>query len=299
VRSTTLALLVLGVVVLMVVIYALLGVLERFARRRRYGAAFSRTAKSTWHRRAPIALTVGVVACLAIAFAQVHLNRRVTEASVVLAIDVSRSMSASDVQPTRLEAAQSAARAFLGRVPVGFRVGVVTFGNTPSVVIPPSTDRGRVVSALGSITLAPQTGTVIGDGLSTALDAIQADELKSGTSTGAVVLLSDGEDSGSTLAPADVAARAKLLGIPVFTVAISTSSQSAGAILLKQVADTTGGTTFTVQTAGQLTKVYEAIGPRLSYVLKVGTSVGLFMIAALVFAIAAATILLIWSRSKF
>jgi Acyl-CoA dehydrogenases len=128
---------------------------------------------SQWRRRLPVALVVGAIISLVFAFGQVRLDRQVTSGTVVLAIDVSHSMGATDVQPNRLSAAEVAARAFLDRLPAGFRVGLATFSATSEVPIAPTSDRTRVAAALGSLAVDSGTGTVIGDGLSAALDAIQ------------------------------------------------------------------------------------------------------------------------------
>ena len=135
---------------------------------------------------------------LLFAFGQVRIDRQVTAGTVVLAIDVSHSMGSSDVLPNRLAAAQVAAAAFLDRLPAGFRVGLATFSVSSAVPVFPTSDRARVASAVGSLAVDTGTGTVIGDGLSSALDAIQTDR-GDGDRPAAVVLLSDGRDSGSTI----------------------------------------------------------------------------------------------------
>ena len=173
-----------------------------------------------WRRRLPVALVVGAIVSLLFAFGQVRIDREVTAGTVVLAIDVSHSMGSADVQPNRLAAAQVAARAFLDRLPAGFRVGLATFSISSSVPVLPTADRSRVATALMTLAVDTGTGTVIGDGLSSAVDAIQADRGDAGERPAAVVLLSDGQDSGSTIPPVQAAARAADLGIPVYTVAI-------------------------------------------------------------------------------
>ena len=128
-----------------------------------------------WRRRLPVALVVGAIVSLLFAFGQVRIDREVTAGTVVLAIDVSHSMGSTDVQPNRLAAAQVAASAFLDRLPAGFRVGLATFSISSSVPVLPTSDRSRVATALSALAVDTGTGTVIGDGLSSAVDAIQAD----------------------------------------------------------------------------------------------------------------------------
>jgi Ca-activated chloride channel homolog len=263
---------------------------------------------SQWRRRLPVALVVGAVISLAFAFGQVRLDRQVTSGTVVLAIDVSHSMGATDVQPDRLSAAEVAAAAFLDRLPAGFRVGLATFSATSQVPIAPTSDRTRVAAALGSLAVDTGTGTVIGDGLSAAIDAIQADRADEGDRPAAVVLLSDGMDSGSTITPEQAAARARDLRISVFTVAIgqpqpSTGGGSATAAVasdvLARIAEDTGAKAYTTQTADELTQVYDTLGSRLSTELAIDESAGPFVIAAIAMTLLAAGVLLIGNRDPY
>jgi Ca-activated chloride channel homolog len=270
---------------------------------------------SQWRRRLPFALVVGAIVSLVFAFGQVRLDRQVTSGTVVLAIDVSHSMGATDVQPNRLSAAEVAAGAFLDRLPVGFRVGLATFSATSEVPIAPTSDRTRVAAALGSLAVDTGTGTVIGDGLSAALDAIQADRGDEGDRPAAVVLLSDGMDSGSTITPEQAASRARDLRISVYTVAIgqpqpgvsgvptSTGGGSATAAaasdILARIAEDTGAKAYTTQTADELTQVYDALGSRLSTELAIDESAGPFVIAAIAMSLIAAGVLLIGNRDPY
>ena len=261
-----------------------------------------------------MALVAGAIVSLLFAFGQVRLDRRVTSGTVVLAIDVSHSMGATDVLPDRLAAAKVAAAAFLDRLPVDFRVGLATFSATSDVPIAPTSDRSRVAAALESLAVDTGTGTVIGDGLSAALDAIQADRGEDGDRPAAVVLLSDGMDSGSTIAPLQAASEARELNVSVFTVAIgeaisdaSGAPPSAGGSatsavasdVLAQIAEETGANAYTTQTAGQLTQVYDTLGSRLSTELAIDESAGPFVIAAIVMTLIAAAVLLIGNRDPY
>jgi len=268
-----------------------------------------------WRRRLPVGLVVGAVLSLLFAFGQVRIDRQVTSGTVVLAIDVSRSMGGTDVLPNRLEAAKVAAAAFLDRLPPGFRVGLSTFAVTSAVPIAPTSDRVRVSAALSALTVDTGTGTVIGDGLSAALDAIQADGEGGEDRPAAVVLLSDGRDSGSTIPPERAASRARELGVPVFTVAIGEApsptsetpatpaggSQTPGVAsdVLARIAEETDATAYTTQTADQLTHVYDRLGSRLSTELAIDESAGPYVIAAIVMALVAAAILLVGARDPY
>ena len=161
------ALLILGVVAVAYVLTIAVDALRSHRRRKLYG----KRRRSQWRRRLPIALVAGAIVCLLFAFGQVRLTKQVTSGTVVFAIDVSHSMGATDVQPNRLVAAEAAATSFLDRVPAGFRVGLATFSATSAVPVAPTADRTQVSDALGSLAVDTGTGTVIGDGLSAALDA--------------------------------------------------------------------------------------------------------------------------------
>lgn len=265
-----------------------------------------------WRRRLPVALVVGAIVSLLFAFGQVRIDREVTAGTVVLAIDVSHSMGSSDVQPNRLAAAQVAASAFLDRLPSGFRVGLATFSVSSSVPVLPTSERSRVATALSALAVDTGTGTVIGDGLSSAVDAIQADRGETGERPAAVVLLSDGQDSGSTIPPVQAAARAADLGIPVYTVAIGEAttaspgpSASTGATpdrspdVLGEMAESTGARSFTTSTSDQLTQVYDTLGSRLSSELAIDESAGPFVIAAVVMLLAATGLLVIGNRDPY
>jgi Ca-activated chloride channel homolog len=279
---------------------------------------------SQWRRRLPVALVAGAIVSLLFAFGQVRLDREVTSGTVVLAMDVSHSMGATDVQPNRLAAAKVAATTFLDRLPAGFRVGLATFSAISDVPIAPTTDRTRVVTALESLAVDTGTGTVIGDGLSKALDAIQADRAGDDGRPAAVVLLSDGMDSGSTIPPDEAASRARELNVAVFTVAIgeaqpgsseaaspaggsatavAPSGGSATAVapsdVLAIIAEQTGAKAYTTRSADQLTQVYDTLGSRLSTELAIDDSAGPYVIAAIVMTLIAAGVALIGNRDPY
>ncbi len=295
--------------------YGFMVVVDAMKSHRRQRLRGSRRGSQQWRKRLPVALVVAAVASLAFALAQVQLNRQVTTGTVVLAIDVSRSMSATDVQPNRLAAAKVAAAGFLERLPVGFRVGVVTFSAETAVPIAPTADRAQVQRELTSLAIATSYGTVIGDGLSAALDAIVADRGQDENRPAAVVLLSDGRDSGSTIPPDDAAARALQLGVPVYTVAIgqAPSGESASGAsgiggasgsnvsgdLLSSIAEKTDAKAYTTRTAGELTQVYDTLGSRLSYELAIDSRAGPFVIAAVVMTLVAAVVTLSNPRDPY
>ena len=147
------------------------------------------------------------------------------EATIVLAMDVSRSMKATDVEPTRLDAARTAAKTFLDEVPEKFRVGVVSFATRASVGVAPTEDRELVVTALD--TLTPGEGTAIGDAVALSLRVGQPQEGEEDAGgrdapPRAIVVISDGARDGGQVEPADAAQQAKRRGVPVHTVLVGT-----------------------------------------------------------------------------
>ena len=198
------------------------------------------------------------------------------EATIMLAIDVSRSMKATDVQPTRLDAARTAAKTFLDEVPQKFQVGVVSFATRAVIAVAPTADRTLVTSALDSLT--PGEGTAIGDAVSLSLRAgqPQGDQTKPPR---AIVLISDGARDGGQVDPADAAKQAKRQGVPIYSVLVGTPNGVVREKLtggftritrvppdpatLQQVAQLSGGQFFAVPDAEGLQKVYKDLGSRL------------------------------------
>ena len=199
------------------------------------------------------------------------------EATIVLAIDVSRSMKATDVQPTRLDAARVAAKTFLDEVPKKFQVGVVSFASRAVVGVAPTEDRALVSTALDS--LKPGEGTAIGDAVALSLRVGQPSGAASETPPRAIVLLSDGARDGGQVAPSAAAQQAKRRGVPVYSVLVGTpdgvvQEKLAGGYrqiirvppdpqTLQQVSTTSGGRFFSAPDAEGLKRVYEDLGSRL------------------------------------
>lgn len=195
------------------------------------------------------------------------------EAVVVLAVDVSRSMTATDVAPTRLDAAKAAAKEFVSAAPDGYRIGLVSYSAETRTVASPTTDRAELLAAIDS--LEPADGTAAGDGLTTAVAVLEADAdahpaPADADTYRAVILLADG-DSQTGTSLADAAQTAADAKIPVFTIAYGTdhasivvdgktmdASADAGAV--RAVAEATGGTDHTATSGAELSEVYEEIG---------------------------------------
>ncbi len=288
----------LAVWALVFVIFVARRVGRRAMLRSRYSAAAVPAGLGLpWRALAPFALVVAAGACLLMAVGQFRLDEAPTQGTVVLAIDVSDSMDATDVEPNRLEAAKDSATSFLSRLPGGFRVAVVTFAGSAQTLAEPGGDRNDAAEAIEGLGFS--RGTVIGDGLTTSLDVIEADWQAAGVRPAAVILLSDGADTGSIVPPAEAAARASRLTVPVFTVAIvgDGSDKGSDTRLLQQIATSTGGGYETASTAGELSEVYDSLGTRLSTQLAVGGSVVLLLALAAVLAIGAIVLFLSTGRA--
>ncbi|HEY2333193.1 MAG TPA: VWA domain-containing protein, partial [Acidimicrobiales bacterium] len=168
-------------------------VLQR--RRRKYAVRFTNLdlldsvapARAGWRRHVPAAAMAVALVALVISLARPTHDVRIPKDSavVVLAIDVSASMSATDVSPTRLQAAVAAGSEFVKQMPAGFEVGLVAFDGTARVVRTPTKDHDSVVAALGQLEVGP--GTATGDGILAALDSIAQAQSSDGTAQPAAV----------------------------------------------------------------------------------------------------------------
>jgi Ca-activated chloride channel family protein len=187
-------------------------------------------------------------------------------------------MKATDVEPTRLDAARLAAKTFLDEVPEKFRVGVVSFATRAAVGVAPTEDRELVATALD--TLKPGEGTAIGDAVALSLRVGRAQEDPAEPAPPrAIVMLSDGAQDGGRVEPAEAAQDAKRRGVPVYTVLVGTpegvvEEELTGGFrriirvptnpeTLEQVATTSGGEFFAAPDAEGLAEVYEELGSRL------------------------------------
>jgi Ca-activated chloride channel family protein len=254
--------------------------------------------RSKWRKVLPVIPLLAAVGCLVYAFSGFRFNVDETSPVVVLVMDVSNSMEATDVAPNRLAAAKSAAEAFLDELPPAFRVGLATFAGEAQLVVEPTQDRQNVVAALAAVTTS--RGTVIGDGLTEALDVIEAIRADASDTPAAALLLSDGRDTGSDVPPDAAAARAATLEVPVFTVVVGEVAvgDGAGADLgaMESIANTSGGEASTAETADELTSRFENIGSQLSVDLDVKPFSTPLVIAAIALTILAGLMLVLGPR---
>ncbi|MGH1502596.1 MAG: VWA domain-containing protein [Acidimicrobiales bacterium] len=239
-----------------------------------------------WRRHVTAAVLLLGLSTLVVALAQPTNVVRVPRerATVIVAIDVSLSMEANDVDPTRLEAAQVAAATFIEELPETLNVGIVSFAGSASVLVPPTTDREAAYRAVEALDLAEATG--IGEAIFTSIEALQAvpaGESADDLPPARIVLLSDGE---TTVGRPDSEAVAAALRaeIPVSTIAFGTPfgtilydnpdtefvedeviSVPVGEDNLRAIADGTGGTFFAASSLEELEAVYADIGSAIGY----------------------------------
>ena len=229
-----------------------------------------------WRRHLPAFAILLALATLVLAAARPERTVAVPveRATIVLATDVSGSMDATDVQPNRLVAAKRAAREFVAEVPRRVNIAVIGFNATPRVLASPTRDRGAVDAAIGR--LGSSGGTAAGEAVHAALAVIGREGAK--RPPAAIVLLSD----GATTSGRDPVAAARTAGdakVPVYTVALGTQDgtitvprRGGGTEVrpvppdtraLEQMAEVSGGRSFTAASAAGLRDVYERLGSQL------------------------------------
>lgn len=288
---------------------------------------------TAWRRHVPPLLFLAALVSLLLATARpaAVITLPLVEQTIILAMDVSGSMRAADVEPNRLVAAQNAAKSFITELPRQVRVGVVSFAGTAAVVQPPTTSREDVVAAIDRFQL--QRGTAIGSGIVLSLATIfpdanidlsqvtgqrpmpgGLDEKKPDTAapvepgsynSAAVILLTDGQ---RTTGPdsIDAARMAADRGVKVYTVGIGTKEGETIGFegwsmrvrldeeTLKNVASATRAEYFYAGTAEDLKKVYQSLGSRLTAQKKETEITALFAGLGAALAVAAAALSLLW-----
>jgi Ca-activated chloride channel homolog len=232
-----------------------------------------------WRRHAPLIAYAIAATILLAALARPERTVAIPDerAAIVLAIDHSGSMEATDVSPNRLRAAQSAAKSFLRRVPDRIRIGVVGFDHAARVLQTPTVERAAVGEAIDN--LRPTGGTASGEALAASLNVLsRRGGPQRRRAPGAIVLLSDGKSTRGR-DPLDLARRARRLRVPIYTIALGTAagtiqvpSRSGGTerrrvppdpAVMRRVARLSGGRTFSAPDAESLSSVYEDLGSRV------------------------------------
>ena len=257
-------------------------------RRSRYAVTFATLpmlerlipVKPGWRRHLPATLLVLGFVTLSVAAARPQVDEQVPRerATVMVVVDVSLSMQATDVAPDRITAASEAAQGFVDGLPAGFNVGVVSFAGSATVLATPSPDHDASIAALDQLRL--DEGTAIGDGVMTSLAQIETTAATDGTGGDVdvpahIVLLSDGTNTvGSSV---DQAASAALAAqVPVSTIAYGTPDGTVtvdGTVVpvpvdqasLDALAQATGGIGYAAETAAALDQVYDDIQSSIGY----------------------------------
>ncbi len=314
-------------------------------RKMRYSLAFTNIdvlasvvgRASLWRRYAPLGLVLLALTATTLALARPGVRTLIPreEATVVLVIDVSGSMYAEDVKPSRLGAAQTAVRTFLDKVPKRVRVGLIVFAAEPQVATPPTTDRDLVRQAVDTLGGFSSTGrgTAIGDALAAAVELGQqavgtigggngpaqtiayttvADATEGTLGPVSILFLSDGSQTRGVLQPLEGADRAKVAGIPVFTVALGTPEGTIDRgiggfgfsdpipvppdpVTLKAIADRTGGTFFEAQSAQAVESAYSRLGSSLGRVPGTREVTAMFLGVAAILLVGAGVLSALWS----
>jgi Ca-activated chloride channel family protein len=254
---------------------------------------------SSWRRIVPLTLFLASLAMLALALARPHDTVAVPkeQASIVLVTDVSRSMLAEDVDPSRLEAARAAAQRFLEELPEEARVGAVAFSTDPHTVEAPTDDREEIEDLIDA--LSADGGTAAGDALAAALGLVDGPE--EDRPPAAIVLLSDGETTTGR-DPLPVARQAGRMGIPIHTVALGTRTATIttpdGTLIpvppdpeaMRRIAELSGGRAFEVDDADELGGLYEELGSRVATEEEEREITGAFAAGGIVLLMAAAAL---------
>ncbi|MEJ3651792.1 VWA domain-containing protein [Actinomycetes bacterium KLBMP 9759] len=247
-----------------------------------------------WYRHVPAAALMLALAVLTVALAGPEAEARVprNRATVVLVIDVSLSMQATDVEPSRLAAAQAAAKAFADQLTPGVNLGLVSFAGTAAVLVSPTADREPVKRAVDNLKLSESTAT--GEAIFAAMQSVEtfsqaiAGASAEGPPPARIVLMSDGKQTvPSGPVPEEeprgsfTAARAaKEAQIPVSTISFGTeygvieinpgqrTPVAVDDASLRRIAELSGGEFFTAATEEELRGVYDQLGEQIGYELR-------------------------------
>ncbi|MDR5682420.1 MAG: VWA domain-containing protein [Armatimonadota bacterium] len=276
-----------------------------------HAAAIAVLVRGSWRRHAAAVLYLVAVASVLLAAARPTFPLPVAAdgRAIMLSIDVSGSMRSQDVEPNRLEAAKSAAKAFVAALPNSVRVGLVAFGGYAQLIRPPTTDRLALNQAIDDLGFVRRTA--IGEGLMEAVaalpgpvrpsvDGVLPDRPAGRLAPGIVVLLSDGRNNAG-MDPLQAAEWARQQAVTVYTVGVGqpvtpnnvwTLGGSLDETTLQEIARRTGGAYHHASTASRLHQVYRTLARQVGWErrpVEVSGIVALVAAAALLAAIAAST----------
>jgi Ca-activated chloride channel homolog len=233
-----------------------------------------------WRRHVPAAAFLAALVVLTLAIARPVTDVRVPRerATVIVALDVSVSMEATDVAPDRISVARQAAAAFIESLPDQFNVGLVTFAGSANLASPPSRDHQAAIAAVQSADLSG--GTAIGEAVFTSLDSLARLDQQAGEDPppARIVLLSDGHNTMGR-SPASAITAATEADVPVSTIAYGTQEGTididgqpvpvpVDVDALDQLAQDTGGTSYTAETDTELRGVYEDLESSIGWTVE-------------------------------
>ncbi|MGY1815252.1 VWA domain-containing protein [Blastococcus sp. SYSU D00820] len=302
------------VVAALVALYALLQL-----RRKKYAARFTNVAllgslvpkRPGWRRHVAFGLVALALAVLVVSLAMPSTEVRVPRerATVIMAVDVSLSMQATDIEPNRFEAMQTAAKEFVDVLPERINLGLVSFAGTATTLVTPTTDRGQVRSAIDNLDLAESTA--IGEAVFTSLQAIENFQSALGEADedlppARIVLLSDGyntvgrDDTQAIDAAVDA-------GVPVSTIAFGTDYGTldldgetvpvpVDRATLEEIADETGGSYSEAASAAELEQVYADLGSQIGYTTEPKDVSSWFVRGGVLLALLGAVLSLVWTN---
>jgi Ca-activated chloride channel homolog len=263
-------------------------------------------------RHVPAVLLLVALAAMIVGVARPHatLTVRREEATVLLVMDVSRSMSATDVPPTRLQAAKTAALEFADKVPKKFRIGLVSFATRAQVALPPTADRDLLRASLDE--LHTGEGTSIGDAVALAASIPRGERADGVIPPTSMLLISDGARDGGRRAPLAAARQAKAQHVPVYTILLGTPNGVVqhklpggynetirvppSAQTLQAIAKTSGGEFFAASNDKRLSDVYDALRSRLGHKRQSREITDGFAGCAAVLLLAAGALSALWFR---
>jgi Ca-activated chloride channel family protein len=288
-------------------------------RRARYAARFTNVAllgalvprRPGWRRHAAFgAVALGLAALvisLAVPSTQVRVPRE--RATVIMAVDVSLSMRATDIEPDRFTAMQTAAKEFGRVLPARINLGLVSFAGSATTLVTPTTDRAEVSTAIDNLQLAESTA--IGDAIFASLTAIQnfqasLDAPSADLPPARIVLLSDGYNTVGREATQAIDA-ATAAHVPVSTIAFGTDYGTleldgetvpvpVDRSTLEQIADDTGGSYSEAASAAELEQVYEDLGSQIGYTTEPQDISPWFVRGGLLFSLLGVVVSLLWTN---
>jgi len=234
--------------------------------------------QSQWRRHVAVAMALCSLLLIGGAWARPAGIEKVPRerATIILILDASMSMSAKDVAPDRLTAAQAAAANFVNQLPLQYNVSVVSLTGSPSSLGPPSTDRGMVLRMISMLT--PTKGTAIGDAINIGLMTIAQAPTNGNDATPApalMIMLSDGTNTRGT-DPMTAAQMAAANKVPIYTIAFGTANGyvdmngvrenvAPDRAMLQAIAHATGGKSYDAASASQLNNVYTTLKSQVGY----------------------------------